>query len=70
MTTTEILEADLERAERKKSEPFRREWDVSNVATPSSKSDFLQNGDIALSFVRTNILQHESKKEDKMIEKE
>ena len=37
---------------------------------PSSKSDFVQNEDIALSFVGTNILQHVSKKEDKVIENE
>ena len=70
MNATEILEADLERDERRKSEPFRREWAVSNVSTVSSKSGFVQNEDIALSFVGTNILQHVSKKEDKVIEKE
>ena len=70
MSATEILEADLERDERRKSEPFRREWAVSNVSTLPSKSSFVQNKDIALSFVGTNILHHMSKKEDKMIEKE
>ena len=44
---------------------------ISYVSTLSSKSDFfLQNEDIALSFVGTNILQHVSKKEDTVIEKE
>ena len=62
MTATEILEADLERGERRKSEPFRREWAVSNVSTLPSKSGFVQNEDIALSFVGCNILHHESKK--------
>ena len=70
MSTTEILEADFERDERRKSEPFRREWAVSNVSTLPSKSSFVQNKDIALSFVGTNILQHVSKKEDTVIEKE
>ena len=60
MSATEILEADLERDERRKSKPFRREWAVSNVSTLSSKSDFVQNENIALSFVGTNILHHES----------
>jgi len=67
---TKILEAGLERDERRKSEPFRREWAVSNVSTLSSKSGFVQNEDMALSFVGTNILHHVSKKEDKVIEKE
>ena len=40
MNATEILEANLERDERRKSEPFRREWDVSNVSTFSYKSVF------------------------------
>jgi len=70
MSATEILEADLERDERRKSEPFRREWAVSNVSTLSSKSSFVQNEDIALFFVGTNILHHVSKEEDKVIEKE
>ena len=70
MSATEILEADLERDERRKSEPFRREWVVSNISTLSSKSDFVQNEDIALPFVGTNILHHVSKEEDKVIEKE
>ena len=70
MSATEILEADLERDERRKSDLFRREWAISNVSTLSSKSGFVQNGDIALSFVATNILHHISKEEDKVIEKE
>ena len=70
MNATEILEADLERDERRKSEPFRREWAVSNVSTLSSKSGFVQTEDIALFFVGTNILHHVSKEEDKVIEKE
>ena len=64
MNATEILEADLERAERRKNEPFRKEWIISDVTVPSSKSDFVQNEDIDLSSVGTNILQHVSKKED------
>ena len=31
MSATEILEADLERAERRKNEPFRKEWIISGV---------------------------------------
>ena len=64
MTTTEILEADLERAERKKSELFSREWAVSNISTLSSKS----HEDIALSFVGTNILHHVSNEEQQIEE--
>ena len=37
---------------------------------PSSKSNFVQNKDITLSSIGTNILQHVSKKEDKVIENE
>jgi hypothetical protein len=37
---------------------------------PSSKSDFVQIKDIALSSVGPNILQHVSKIEDKLIENE
>ena len=70
MNATEILEADLERDERRKSDLFRREWAISNVSTLSSKSGFVQNEDIALPFVGTNILHHVSKEEDKVIEKE
>ena len=70
MTATEILEADLERAERRKNEPFRKEWIISDVTVPSSKSDFVQIKDIALSSVGPNILQHVSKTEDKVIENE
>ena len=62
MNATEILEANLERDERRKSEPFRREWAVSNISTLPSKSGFVQNEGIALSFVGTNILHHVSKK--------
>ena len=32
MTATEILEADLERAERRNNEPFRKEWILSKRA--------------------------------------
>ena len=63
MTTTEILEADLERDERRKSEPFRRECAVLNVSTLSSKSGFVQNEDLALHFVGPNILHHVSNEE-------
>ena len=56
MNATKILEADLERAERRKNEPFRKEWIISDVTVPSFKSDFVQNKDIALSSVGTNIL--------------
>ena len=41
MNATEILEADLERDERRKSDLFRREWAISNVSTLSSKSGFV-----------------------------
>ena len=40
MNATEILQDDLERAERRKTEPSRREWAISYVSTLSSKSDF------------------------------
>jgi len=70
MTAIEILEANLERAERRKHGPFRKEWIISDVTVPSSKSNFVQNKDIALSSIGTNILQHVSKKEDKVIENE
>ena len=56
MNATEILEADLERAEKRKNEPFRKEWIILGVKVSSSKSDFVQNEDIALPFVGTNIL--------------
>jgi len=62
MTTAQILREDLLRAERRKNEPFRKEWVISNVTIPSSKSEFLQNEDITLPLVETNILQHVSKK--------
>ena len=32
MTATEILEADLDRAERRNNEPFRKEWILSKRA--------------------------------------
>ena len=70
MTATKILREDLMRAERRKNEPFRKEWAISDVTIPSSKSEFLQNGDSALPLVGTNILQHVSQKEDKVTEKE
>jgi hypothetical protein len=70
MTATEIFEADLDRVERRKNEPFRKEWIISDVTVPSSKSDFVQIKDIALSSVGPNILQHVSKTEDKVIENE
>jgi hypothetical protein len=70
MTTAQILREDLIRAERRMNEPFRKEWVISNVTIPSSRSDFLQNGDITLPLVGTNILQHVSKNEDKVTEKE
>ena len=70
MTSAQILREDLLRAERRKNEPFRKEWVISNVTIPSSKSQFLQNEDITLPLVGTNILQHVSKKENKVIEKE
>ena len=70
MNAAEILEADLDRAKRRKNEPFRKEWIILDVTVPSSKSDFVQNEDIALSSVGTNILQHVSKKENKVIENE
>ena len=70
MTSAQILREDLLRAERRKNEPFREEWVISNVTIPSSKSEFLQNGDGALPLVGTNILQHISQKEDKVTEKE
>ena len=44
--------------------------DYFRCYSASSKSDFVQNEDIALSSVGTNILQHVSKKEDKVIENE
>ena len=70
LTTAQILMGDLLRAERRKNEPFREEWVISNVTIPSSKYEFLQNEDISLPLVETNILQHVSKKEDKVTEKE
>ena len=70
MTSAQILREDLLRAERRKNEPFRKEWVISNVTIPSSKSKFLQNEDITLPLVGTNILRHVSKKEDKVTEKE
>ena len=72
MNAAEILEADLDRAKRRKNEPFRKEWPVLDGTTNSykSKSDFVQNEYIVLSCVGTNILQHVSKKEDKVIENE
>ena len=48
MNANEILEVDLERDEKRKSEPFRREWAISNVSTLSSKSGFVQNEDIVV----------------------
>jgi len=68
MSATEILEADLERDERRKSELFRREWAVLNVSTLSSKSGFVQNKDLALSFVGPNILHHVSNEEQQIEE--
>ena len=65
MNATEILEANLERDKRRKSEPFGRERAVSNISTLPSKSSFVQNKDIALSFVGTNILHHISKEEER-----
>jgi len=62
MTSAQILRKDLLRAERRKNEPFRKEWVISNVTIPSSKSEFLQNEDITLPLVGTNILRHVSKK--------
>ena len=56
LTTAEILEADLQRAERRKNEPFRKEWVVLDGTTNSSNSEFLQNDDIVLPIVGTNIL--------------
>ena len=48
MNTTEILQDDLERAERRKTEPSRREWVISYVSTLSSKSDFFYKMKILL----------------------
>jgi len=56
MTAAEILREDLMGAERRKSEPFRKEWAVSNVAIFSSKSELLQDN-FVLPLVGTNILQ-------------
>ena len=70
MTAAEILREDLLRVERRKNEPFRKEWVVLDGTTNSYKSKFLQNDDIVLPIVGTNILQHESKNEDKVTEKE
>ena len=63
MTTAEILRDDLMRAERRKNEPFRREWAISNVATLSSKPELLKDN-FVLPLVGTNILQHVHKEED------
>ena len=63
MTAAEILREDLMRAERRKNEPFRREWAVSNVATLSSKSELLYDT-FVLPPVGTNILQLVHKEED------
>jgi len=70
MTAAEILREDLLRVERRKNEPFRKEWAVLDGTTNSYKSKFLQNDDIVLPIVGTNILQHESENEDKVTEKE
>jgi len=48
MNATKILEANLERAERRKNEPFRKEWIISDVTLASTKSDILQNEDMEL----------------------
>ena len=56
MNATEILQDDLERAERRKSKPFRREWAILSVATLSFKSELLQDN-FVLPLVGTNILQ-------------
>ena len=48
MNATEILQDDLERAERRKTEPSRREWAISYVSTLSSKSDFFYKMKILL----------------------
>ena len=63
MTAAEMLREDLMRAERRKNEPFRREWAVSNVATLSSKSELLYDT-FVLPPVGTNILQLVHKEED------
>ena len=54
MTAVEILREDLMRVEKRK-EPFRKEWVITYVTIPSSKSKFLQNEDIVLPRVGTNI---------------
>jgi hypothetical protein len=53
MATTEILK-DLIKVERRKNEPFRKEWAISDDIIFSSKSEF---------FYKINILQHIQKKE-------
>ena len=63
MTVAEILREDLMRAERRRNEPFRREWAVSNAATLSSKLELLKDN-FVLPLVGTNILQHVYKEED------
>jgi len=63
MTAAEILREDLMGAERRKSEPFRKEWAVSNVAIFSSKSELLQDN-FVLPLVGTNILQPVHKEEN------
>ena len=63
ITAAEILREDLMGAERRKSEPFRKEWAVSNVAIFSSKSELLQDN-FVLPLVGTNILQPVHKEEN------
>ena len=70
MTAAEILEEDQQRLERRKNEPFRKEWTVSNVATLPSKSELLEDEHISLPLVATNTFEHLHKEDDSGKDKE
>lgn len=40
MTPAEIFKVDIMRVERRKNEPSRKQWTISNVTTPLFKYDF------------------------------
>jgi hypothetical protein len=70
LTIAEILEADLQREERRKNEPFRKEWVVFNDTRNSSKHEFLQNDDIVLPIIGTDTLQRVHNEDDHTKEQE
>ena len=69
MSAAEILEEDQQRLERRKNEPFRKEWTTSNVATLTSKSE-LDDEHISLPLVATNTFQVLHKEEDSVKDEE